>query len=44
MNRNGANGTIGAMVFVAIASCAANANAQTAVSEPVGVAGFPLAY
>ncbi|MEX3963948.1 BON domain-containing protein [Paraburkholderia sp. EG286B] len=38
MNRNGANGTIGAMVFVAIASCAANANAQTGVSEPAGVA------
>jgi len=37
MNRNGANGTIGAMVFVAIASCAANANAQTGVNERAGV-------
>ncbi|MCP3726152.1 BON domain-containing protein [Paraburkholderia sp. CNPSo 3272] len=38
MNRNGANGTIGAMVFVAIATCAASANAQTEGSEPAGVA------
>ncbi|WP_321922101.1 BON domain-containing protein [Paraburkholderia guartelaensis] len=38
MNRNGANGTIGAMVFVAIASCAAHANAQAGVNEPVSVA------
>lgn len=44
MNRNGANGTIGtfgAMLFVAIASCAAgagSANAQTGVNEPPGAA------
>ncbi|MEM5315026.1 BON domain-containing protein [Paraburkholderia sp. JHI869] len=41
MNRNGANGSIGAMVFVAIASCAANANnaqAQTGVNAPAGAA------
>ena len=41
MNRNGANGTIGPMLFVAIASCAAcasSANAQTGVNELAGVA------
>jgi hyperosmotically inducible periplasmic protein len=38
MNRNGANGTIGAMVFAAITSCSAHANAQGGVNEPVGVA------
>lgn len=41
MNRNGANGIIGPMLFVAIASCAAcasSANAQTGVNELAGVA------
>ncbi|MBB2927723.1 BON domain-containing protein [Paraburkholderia silvatlantica] len=38
MNRNGAKGTICVMVFVAVANCAANANAQAGMNEPVRVA------
>ncbi|WP_322028805.1 BON domain-containing protein [Paraburkholderia sp. J76] len=40
MNKNGANGTIGAMVVVAMACCAAganNASAQTAANGAAGV-------